>query len=336
MTRGERPTMVDVAADAGVSLKTVSRVINLVPTVDPELVERVHVSMERLGFRRNAVAANLRAGKSDLIGLVTADLANAFYTTIASGVSRRAVDHGYQVMMASSEESADTERELVLDLCQRRVGGLIVVPTRADHSYLAIEAKLGTPVVFIDRPAEGLEADAVLIDNRGGSAAAVAELAGRGHRRIALLLDALAIFTMTERLEGAREALAAAGIDAELVVTDLHTPAQAEAAVERLMGGPDAPTALFCANNRITVGAVEALVRRGIRLDVAGFDDFEMSQLLPFEVVIVDYDTRAMGDRAAEILLRRIGGDESPVERVLMPTTLVRRGGIGGIRDLDA
>ncbi|MDM4762062.1 LacI family DNA-binding transcriptional regulator [Galbitalea sp. SE-J8] len=327
MARSERPTMVDVAADAGVSLKTVSRVINLVPTVDPALAERVQASMERLGFRRNMVAANLRAGKSDLIGLVTADLSNAFYTTIASGVSRVAVENGYQVMMASSEESADTERTLALDLCQRRAGGLLVVPTRADHAYLAAEIRLGTPVVFIDRPAEGLEADAVLIDNRGGAAAAIADLVARGHRRIGLLLDALAIFTMTERLEGARAAFAEAGLEADIIVTDLHRPAQAAEAASALLASADPPTALFCANNRITVGAVEAILRAGSAVDVAGFDDFEVSHLLPFEVLIVDYDTRALGERAAELLLRRMDGDDSPLERVLLPTELVRRGG---------
>lgn len=327
----DRPTMVDVAADAGVSLKTVSRVINNVPTVDAEMVERVYASIEKLGFRRNALAASLRGGSTHTIGLVTADLSNAFYTQVAAAVSQVAIAQGHQVIMASSEEDADLERSLALDLCQRQVGGLIVVPSAPDQAYLAAEAHMGTPVVFLDRPGTGIDADAVLLDNRGGTAAGVRELLAAGHTRIALLFDDLAIFTMSERLAGAREAFAGAGVtlDEKLLHTSSHSPASARDALAGMLAASDPPTAVFCANNRATVGAVEAIAVSGRRIDVVGFDDFEFSALLPFEVGIVAYDTTGLGTVAAETLFARMAGDTSPTAQRLVPTRLERRGGFG-------
>lgn len=328
---GERPTMIDVAADAGVSLKTVSRVINKVPSVDPALVERVSASIERLGFRRNSLAASLRAGSSDTIGLITADLANAFYTEIARAVSAVAMAQGHQVIMASTDEDAAVERTISLDLCQRRVGGLIVVPSGGDQSYLVPEVRLGTPVVFLDRPGMGIDADAVLLDNRGGASAGIHELLDAGHARVALLFDALTIFTMAERYAGVEEAFRAAGrtIDPALVSTAAHSPAAARDALAQMLDSADPPTAVFCANNRATAGAVEALLPRGAELAVVGFDDFELSRLLPREVTIVGYDTTGLGTLAAETLFRRMAGDDSPTTRQLVPTRLVRRGGFG-------
>jgi LacI family transcriptional regulator len=322
--------MIDVAADAGVSLKTVSRVINNVPTVDPALVERVYASIEKLGFRRNALAASLRAGSTDTIGLLTADLSNAFYTQVAAAVSQVAITHGYQVIMASSEEEAELERRLALDLCQRRVGGLIVVPSGPDQSYLAAEAHMGTPIVFLDRPGSGIDADAVLLDNRGGAADGVRALLAAGHTRVAMLFDDLAIFTMAERLAGVREAFADAGVtlDERLLDTGSHSPDPARHALASMLASATPPTAVFCANNRATVGAVQAIVAAGAEVEVVGFDDFEFSALLPFEVGIVAYDTAGLGTVAAETLFTRMAGDTAPTAQRLVPTRLERRGGL--------
>jgi LacI family transcriptional regulator len=325
-----RPTMNDVAADAGVSLKTVSRVVNSVSTVDPVLVVKVVASIRKLGFRRNGVAASLRSGGETLtIGLITADLSNAFYTTISSAVASVARSRGYQVIMASSEENPDIERSLALDLCQRRVSGLLVVPTSADHSYLKREVDLGIPIVFVDRPGTGLEADAIVVDNRGGARLAIDHLLEAGHRRIGLLMDSLAIHTMRERLGGANEALAAAGISADAALTceNVHSPDDAIRAMSRMLDLPQPPTAVLCGNNRSTVGAVEELWRRRVSVEVVGFDDFEMSRLLPQPVTIVDYDTSALGTLAAEQLFARIDGAASEPVKQLLPTHLVTRGG---------
>lgn len=330
MRKTGRPTMVDVAADAGVSLKTVSRVINAEPNVDPAMIERVTASVARLGYHRNALAASLRSGNRDSIGFIAADLSNTFYMAVAAAVSSVATRERMHLVMASSEENAATERTLALDLCQRQVGGLIVVPTADDHAYLAREVELGTPVVFLDRPATGIPADAILLDNRGGARAAVSELLEAGHRRIAVLTDAPSIFTMAERREGAREAFAEAGrdLDPALVVENLHTPADARAAMLRLLDGGDPPSAVFCANNRLTIGVLEAILPRGADTAIAGFDDFELSQLLPRRIRIVDYDVADLGRRAAETLLARAGAPATESHTHLVATRLVDRGGV--------
>lgn len=331
MRKSGRPTMIDVAAAAGVSLKTVSRVINSEPNVDAAMSARVQAAIDRLGYHRNALAASLRSGTDDTIGFVAADLSNTFYMGLAAALSAVAVGRGMHVVMASSEEDAATERRLALDLCMRRVGGLILVPTASDHSYLAPEMQRGTPVVFLDRPGTGVDADAVLIDNRGGAQAAVAELLDQGHTRIAVLLDATEIFTMSERRAGALAAFAAAGrsADPSLIVTGLHTPHAARSAMDELLRRPDAPTAVFCGNNRATIGALEAILRQSSDIAVTGFDDFELSGLLPRRIRIVAYDVAELGTLAATVLLDRITDrtPHSPTER-LIPTRLVHRGGL--------
>ncbi|QYH35414.1 LacI family DNA-binding transcriptional regulator [Salinibacterium sp. M195] len=325
-----RPTMNDVAAHAGVSLKTVSRVVNKIATVDLELVSKVQSSIAELGYRHNSLAANLRAGDvSKTIGVITADLSNSFYTTLSSAIVREASAHGYQVVMASSEEDPARERALALDLCQRRVRGLLIVPTNASHDYLREEVELGTPVVFLDRPGVDISADEILVDNRGGAELAIAHLVKRGHRRIGFLFDSLSIYTMEERLAGARAALDRANIrfDDALLATNIHAPEDAATAMAALLDLAEPPTAVLCGNNRSTVGAVEEIWRRGADIDVAGFDDFEMSRLLPRPVATVSNDTIALGTAAAQQLIARIEGDASAPHRTLLPSSLVSRGG---------
>ena len=322
--------MNDVAAHARVSLKTVSRVVNGIATVAPELTERVQLSVKQLGYRRNSLAASLRAGDAPrMIGLITADLSNSFYTTLSSAIVRAVSARGFQVIMASSEEDPTLERTLALELCQRRVMGLIIVPTDASHGYLREEVELGIPVVFLDRPGVGISADEVLADNRGGAEGAIAHLVNAGHRRIGFLFDSLEIYTMRERLTWARSALELAGIpiDETLVATNIHAPEHASVAISAMLALAEPPTAVLCGNNRSTVGAVEEIWRRNADIDVAGFDDFEMSRLLPRPVTTVSSDTVALGTAAAERLLARIDGDTSAPHRTLLPTHLVSRGG---------
>jgi LacI family transcriptional regulator len=323
--------MVDVAREAGVSVQTVSRVANEVPTVDPELAQRVAQAMRTLGYQRNRAAASLRSGdRTATVGLIIIDLANPFYSTIAAGAAEVAQRSGSQLFTASSGWDAEKERELALDLCRRRVDGLLVVPTGQDLSYLRTEAERGTPTVFVDRPPPGMEGDSVLIDNRGGTRKAVRRLIEEGHRRIGVLTDALNRPTMRERSAGAREALAEAGLlhHARFVEVGSDLPSTARRAVREMCLGHDAPTAVFCGNNRILSGAVEAVARspRSPQIRLAGFDDFEFASLLPYPVTVVGYDTRALGRFAAEMLFRRIREPETPVSTTMVATYLADRG----------
>jgi LacI family transcriptional regulator, galactose operon repressor len=313
--------MVDVARHAGVSLKTVSRVVNNAPHVQPQLVQRVLAAVEELGFRRNQLASALRSGQQTAtIGLLIEEIANPFYATIAQVTAEVAASFDSLLITASSEEDPVREERLLRDLCSRRVDGLLVVPAGYDHSFLKPEVQRGIPVVFLDRPGGGIEADTVLLDNRGGAEAGMKQLAEQGHRRIAVLLDSTDVYTMRERLEGAVSTFPA------VVRDSVRDPATAASAVGEMLDAPDPPTAFFGLNNRITVGIVQELCRRNARAAVMGFDDFELSHLMPIPLTVIAYDTRELARQAAELLFARIAGQPLRPRTITLPTRLIGRG----------
>ena len=321
--------MRDVAEQAGVSLKTVSRVINAEPGVAVATAARVADAIHALGFQRNDLARSLRQGvTTSTLGLDIEDVANPFYSAIAQAVETAARERGYLLITTSCEEDPERERELVEALLRRRVDALLLVPASRDHGYLARETAGGTHVVFLDRPPVGLDADCVLLDNLGGARAAVEHLLAQGHTRIALIADPPELYTAAERLAGYREALAAAGVEPreELVRLGTHDTQQAEAVVRELLSLPEErrPTAVFAGNNRNAIGALRAL--RGIERGPAlvGFDDFELADLLA--VSVVRHDSQRMGARAAALAFARLDGADHPVETVVVPTELVVRG----------
>ncbi|HEX3791245.1 MAG TPA: LacI family DNA-binding transcriptional regulator [Pseudonocardiaceae bacterium] len=321
--------MNDVARLAGVSLKTVSRVVNGEAGVHPSTTGRVLGAIDQLGFRRNLGARNLRRGSSTgTIGVLTEDVANPFYSVLTRAVEEVARQHGRQVLSASSDEDPDRERELVLEFCSRRVDGLLVVPAGLRHGYLVPELHAGLPVVFVDRPAGDIVADTVLVDNLGGGVEAVLHLARHGHRRIAFLGDAPTIFTASERLRGFREGCARAGVrfDEELVTMRAPDPLGIAHVLRTALDRPDPATALVTGNNRITVLALRELAHRSRRPAVVGFDDFELADLLDPPVSVISHDTSALGKAAAELLFARLAGDDSPPHRVIMPVRLTARG----------
>jgi LacI family transcriptional regulator len=325
-----RPTMRDVAGTAGVSLKTVSRVVNAEPGVRADTAARVEAAIARLGFARNDVARSLRHGRASALGLVIEDLANPFYSTIARAVEDAAHAHGHLLITGSCEEDPERERQLVLRLLRRSVDALLIVPAGDDHRYLLGELSSGTPVVFLDRPPRGVDADTVLLDNLGGARTAVEHLLAHGHRRIAFVGDARALFTAGERLEGYRAALRDAGVapDEALVRAGSHDTASAEAAVAELLALPAdrRPTALFAANNRNTVGALRALRADGARTAIVGFDDFELAEMLAVPVTVVRHAAEEMGRLAAELAYARLDGEDGLPRRRTIACELVVRG----------
>lgn len=321
--------MRDVARLAGVSIKTVSRVVNDEPSVRPETGERVLAAVSELGFRRNDMARSLRSGRQTLsLGLVIGDLSNPFYSAIARGVESVAWEHQSLVISGSSEEDPERERQLVADLAARRVDGLLIVPAAADQRHLRPEITLGTPVVFIDRRPSTPKADSIVLDNEGGMRQGVEHLLTAGHSRIALLVDRLSIPTMQIRLDSFRKAVTSAGrkVDEDLIRVDIHDPATATAVTAQILDSKTPPTAIFTCNNRITVGVVEEMYRRGLDIEVVGFDDFELSRLVPVRLTVVSYDAQELGRRAAAQLFRRIGGSTSRAVHDVVDTHLVKRG----------
>jgi len=264
------------------------------------------------------------------IGLLLEDVANPFSAAIQRAVEDVALPRGVFVLSASLDEDAGRERALAKQFGARHVDGLVLAPAGDDQSHLAGELRRGMAVVCVDRAAGNLPVDSVLATNAVGAAEGVRHLAAGGHRRIAYLGDRRTIPTAVQRFGGYRDALAGRELplDPALVVQDIRDAGGSDGAVTALLTRPDPPTALFTAQNMVTIGAVRALRRLGLehRVALVGFDDFLLAEMLSPGVTVVAQDPTAMGRAAAELLFERIGGSTRPPEVRLVPTALIRRG----------
>ncbi|MEU7745918.1 LacI family DNA-binding transcriptional regulator [Nonomuraea sp. NPDC049158] len=318
------PTMADVARRAGVSLKTVSRVVNQEPHVSAPLRRRVQEAISALGFRRNEAASRLARRATMLtLGLVMENISNEFYSRLAKAVEAAAADHEALVVFGSYEERPERERMLVESMYARGVDSLIIVPSAADHGWLGEHGGLTT--VFVDRVPNGLEqADVVLLDDVRGGRMATEHLLGHGHRRIGLVSDDDGLSSVHDRASGYRAALRAAGVavDESLVVRGVFDPWRAGQEVTRLLSLADPPTAFFATNNRAAIGILQALRERPERPAFVGFDDFALAEVFNPGVTVVRYDVTRLGRSAVDLLL---APSDQP-RRVKVPVELITRG----------
>jgi LacI family transcriptional regulator len=327
-----RATMRDVAALAGVSLKTVSRVVNREAGVRDELVARVDRAAEQLDYRPNLTASNLRRTdqRTATIGLLIEDVANEFFAFVHRGVEEVAREHGVVVIAASLDRDPSRERDMVAAFASRRVDGLILVPTAPSQGYLSIEMRSGWPIVCVDREARGIDLDTVVADNRNAAAMGVRHLADHGHRRIAFIGGQSTLSTEQERYRGYIDGMAAAGaaVRPEWVHHDAQGVDDAHAIAGRMLSADDRPTAVFSAQNLITIGVVRALRDFGLRHQVAllGFDDFLLADMLEPAVTVIAQNARAMGHLAAELLFQRMANPQGPTSTKVFPLQLIARG----------
>jgi LacI family transcriptional regulator len=307
----------------------VSRVVNGASAVRPATAERVNRAIGELGFRPNDIARALRPGMtSRLIAVLLGDLTNPFYAEIAETAVALARGAGYALVVASADEDRDAEERAVQQLLDRRIAGLVIVPHRGDHSFLASLQRTDTPIVFIDRPASGVTADVVLLDNDQGGYLATTHLFDHGHRRVAILV-APSYYTTGRRRLGYRRAFRAAGLetDPSLIVALRDGSADAaRAATRELLSRPDPPTAIFATTNFACEGALRAVGELRRRVAVVGFDDFRLADMLPVPATVVSGDVAEMARRATQLLLARIGGVDGPPEREVLPVALTVRG----------
>jgi LacI family transcriptional regulator len=326
------PTVRDVAERAGVSPMTVSRTLHDDPRVADRTRRRVLDAVEELGYRRNEVARNLRLGRtSGLVGLVVTNLANPFYSQLALGVEAIAGENGLKVVLGNTGEDVERERRLVEELAARRVDGMIVVPAGSDHSHLSPTRIRRIPIVLGARPPTNLALDCVLVDDFNGSREATARLIARGARRVGFLGLPPSAWTGSERFRGFCVALEEAGapLVERYVRRAQRTIAAAEEAALELLRLDDPPDALFCANSRNTVGAFRAIRGVGSGTMLAGFDDFELADMLGLPLIVVAYEPEELGRQAARLLIDRMNhrdGQESPPRRIVIPTTVVEYG----------
>jgi LacI family transcriptional regulator len=316
----------DVAEAAGVSLRTASRVLNDDHRVAAETRRRVQEAMLDLQFQPDAMARSLRAGTDATIGLIVESVADPFFSALIEAVETAATTAGLSVLVASTHRDSAAERRIVDRMLQRRVAGLLIAPTGADHSWLV---RTATSVVFIDRGADGPETDLVGIDDHGAAATAVHHLISHGHRRIGYVGDTPAIATSRARLAGYRDALASHGmsVSSQLVRSDCATAPSAAAATAALLDLTDPPTAIFSAATRCSLGVVPTLHAQG-RTDIAlvGFGDFAMADTLRPAVTVIDHSASEVGRAAAARLLARIADPALAAEHIQIPVRLLQRG----------
>jgi len=320
-----RSTMRDVAALAGVGIKTVSRVINDEPNVSAQTIARVRSAAERLDYRPDIHAGNLRRAdrKTRTLGLVVGSVANPFSGAVNRGVEDVAALRGTAVFASSLDDDASREDTIVSEMLRRRVDGLILTTVRKNQSYLVPEQLRGTVLVFVDRQPSGIDADSVVTNNAEAAAVATRHLQSHGHRDIAYLGDRAELWTASERRRGY---LSVAG--AGLMVENLHDETSAYEAVIAAMRSDSPPTAFFSSQNLVTIGAIRALRELGLQREIAivGFDDIPLGDMLEPGITVVAQDPYAIGSVAAERVFARLDGDQSDSEIYVVPSTLVVRG----------
>jgi LacI family transcriptional regulator, galactose operon repressor len=327
-------TLRDVARRAGVSASTVSHVLNNTRVVSDTLRQRVLASMRELEYEPNAVARMLSKKRSTTIGLIVSDIGNPFFASIARGVEDVAQMHGYTMVLCNSDAEVAREAACLRALKSRQIDGVVLASAGAAHDYLNLLVRQGFPIVLVDRELPDLQLPAVLIDNERAAYRAVRHLIGRGHTRIGMLAGRPLFSTNIERIAGYRRALREAGLDLDpqlLMTGGSSTEAGAKAATQLLeLDRP--PTAIFAGNNLVSIGALHAIVSKGLSLpeDVAlvTFDDlpFPWSDVFRPRLTTVAQPTYELGRRAAEMLIRLVGTSSQPrTRRVVLEGKLVIR-----------
>ncbi|MHC0432963.1 LacI family DNA-binding transcriptional regulator [Streptomyces sp. O3] len=327
----------DIARAAGVAVGTVSNVINRPESVSPQTLARVQAEIDRLGYVRSESARQLRAGRSRMMGLLVLDMGNPFFVDIARGAERAARAAGLGVMVCNSAQSPAEEAEYLALFAEQRVRGVLLTPADATGQTIEEFRRHRIPFVLVDRVAEGGSECSVSVDDVTGGALALRHLIESGHRSIAYVSGPRDLHQVRDRRTGARTALADTGLGAgalrELPTERLDVAAGRDAGA-RLLGLADRPTAVFCANDLLALGVLQAMYDAGKSvpddLAIVGYDDIEFAAAAAVPLTSVRQPAVAMGALAAELLLEETETEDTatPHEHrrvVLQPELVVRR-----------
>jgi LacI family transcriptional regulator len=332
-------SVTDVAAHAGVSLGTVSNVLNRPDRVSTATRERVLRAIDELGFVRNEAARQLRAGRSRTIGLIVLDVGNPFFTDIAAGVEEAAADVGLSVVLCNSGEDAEREQHYLGVLEEQRAYGILVSPVTGRNTRLDAIRRRGIPIVLVDRGSSRRQCS-VSVDDVVGGELAVHHLLEQGHQRIAFVGGPTAIKQVSDRLAGARQALRTAGLpDSRMIVVE--TPAL-NVSYGRTAGAQIAemparrrPTAAFCANDLLALGVLQEMTRRRVdvpgELAIVGYDDIEFAAAAAVPLTSVKQPRRQLGSAAAALLIEEADhADTHQHRQVVFEPDLVMRESTSG------
>jgi LacI family transcriptional regulator len=323
MMAKKRSTMLEVARLAGVSVGTVSAIVNDSHSVRPHLRERVEEAMRVLDYHPNHIARSLKTNRSYTVGMIIPDVTNPFFTDVMRGVEDTARAGGYSVILCNSNEDPAQERTHVSTLFARRVDGILLAPTDG-HAAEDRLTHRRFPIVFFDRIPTGFRGQAVVAENFEAAYAATRHLIELKHQRIAIITGKLDLRNGIDRLEGYRKAMQ----EAHLPIYDEYLQRgnfQLESGYEcglRLLRLAHPPTAIFCCNNKMTLGLMRALAELQVpcpqKVSVLGFDDFDWASSFRPKLTTVAQPTYEIGKKAMELLMRNIEASEESVEEVLI------------------
>lgn len=329
-----KPTMSDVARLAGVGTMTVSRVLSGTVRVSAETTQRVQTAIQQLNYRPNVLARAFRGQRSHSIGLIIPYLYDPFFASCAHAVTAVAREHGYSVIITTSNEDPETEFAEVDEMLQRHVDGLLVIPSRVRNSRLTRALFGKTPVVAFDRPVSDPSIDTVLVQNAVGSRRVVEHLIEHGHRHITYLALSRSLFTINTRFLGYRRAMQDAGLES-CAVFDCTSEEIVEQILKAKMALDTPPTAVVTSNTLVTRYVLGAISRLGLRIPTdlafAGFDDFDLAEFTSPPLTVVRQPAQEMGRVAANLLFDRIARGETPHtgNRIVLPVEIVLRRSCG-------
>jgi LacI family transcriptional regulator len=322
-------TMRQVAERAGVSAKTVSRVMNNDKYVSDDVRRRVEEAIAELKYVPNVLARTFRSGRDAAIGVAIPDISDPFFATLTREIEQIARSRGVAVFITSLGRNGADEQGRVEALLGRQLTGLITTPVSTDQSYLA-HWQDRTTIVFIDRSPAKITADSVVEDDHGGAYAATTHLIEHGHRRVGFMGDSVTTATTARRLEGYRAALDDAGIalDRTILVLGLTLEADFGKAVADLLAQPEPPTALFSSNAWCTIGIIPGLQSAGRSdLPLISFGDFPLATAIQPPITVIDQDPTSVGRVAATRLFERLDHPNRRLKRkIVLPVPLITRG----------
>ena len=305
-------TIKDVAQLAGVSTATVSRVLNDDPRVSKETKETVLKCVNKLGYRVNNIARSLKTNKTYTVGFMCPEIANNFFMSIAKGVEDELRKHGYTVIICSSNESIEGEKESIRVLCEKCVDGIIIIPATDEGEHYNYLNDMNIPVVLVDRLVKNYTTDSVLVDNINGCYEAIEYLINQGYRRIGFIGGDMRLTSAIERFEGYKRALSDYSIPLDLEVIkfgDFHIESGYQL-IKELLNLENPPEHIFISNYFMHVGATKFLMEHQNTLqysvELSSFDDMELSSILGFTKNIVAQPMTDIGNKAAQIILNRI------------------------------
>ncbi len=330
-------TMRQIADRAGVSIGTVSHVINETATVRPKLRERVIEAIRSMGYQPSALAQGLRKNRTNILGMVIPDITNPFFPGVVRGVEDMAYKRSLRVILCNADNDPAKEASYVRELRSYKIAGLLIIPAVGPDiaGHLRAYASAAVPVVCLDRVPDGWKGDAVLVANADGAYLATRHLIQMGHKRLGVITGPLKLTNAAERLKGFTRALdeAQIEIEPEFVQEARFDTASGYQAALRLLRMLPRPTAVFACNDLMAFGVLQAARELRLRcpedLSIAGFDSLEFTQFTDPSLTSVYQPGYQLGATAARLLLQRLDGMRSAPEKVLLPTELKKRNSVG-------